>query len=87
MCAACVMLFTPKTLQCYCRVFVHTKSDRAFIEDFGISQAKVSFVCKGGWTICDVHNETKRVAETHPDYLILFIGSNDLAQGELQKEP
>ena len=59
---------------------IHTKSDHVFLEDFGISQAKASFVCKGGWTICDVHNETKRVAEAHPDYLILVIGSNDIVQ-------
>ena len=62
---------------------MQTKSDHAFLEDFGISQAKLSFVCKGGWTRCDVHNETRHVAETHPDYLILVIGSSDLAQGEL----
>ena len=30
---------------------IHTKSDHAFIEDFGISQAKLGFVCKGGWTM------------------------------------
>ena len=46
---------------------IQTKTDHAFLEDFGISQAKLSFVCKGGWTICDVHNETKRVAKTHLD--------------------
>ena len=35
------------------------------------------------WTIRDVHIETKRVAETHPDYLRLVFDSSDLAQGEL----
>ena len=61
---------------------IQTKSGQVFPEDFGTSQAKLSFVCKGGWTICDVHNETKRVAETHPDYLIRIVASSDLVQGE-----
>ena len=68
---------------CRPRDAIQTKSNHTFLEDFGISQTKFSFVCKGGWAICDVHNETKRVAETHPDYLILVIGFNDLAKGEL----
>jgi len=53
-------------------------ADGRLAPGFGLSQAQVTFIAHGDWTLPDARAACSRIVQSCPDFLILHIGSNDL---------
>ena len=53
-------------------------SDTRLLPDFGLSQANITVIAQGGWTLADVRTACPQIAASAPDFLIIQVGSNDL---------
>lgn len=52
--------------------------DPKLVPHFGLSQARVTFICQGGWTLNDVRRARPAIDASLPDFLVVQVGSNDL---------
>ena len=63
-----------------------TSADPQFSAHFGIQNARISYVCKGGWKLHDVQLHRLAILASSPDFLFFQIGSNDLCNPACQPE-
>ena len=54
-------------------------TDAELLLNFGLQQAHVTFICRGGWTLTDVRQALPRIVSSKPDFLVVHVGSNDLS--------
>ena len=59
---------------------VRKRADVAFQQDFGIRQVDLAYICGGGWRLTHVSDNLEEIVDSHPDYLIVQAGPNDLAR-------
>ena len=65
---------------------IATSADPQFSAHFGIQNARISYVCKGGWKVYDVQQHPLAILASSPDFLFFQIGSNDLCNPTCQPE-
>ena len=59
-------------------------ADESFLENFGLQQVALTYICGGGWSLNNICDNLDRIMDSHPDYLVVQAGSNYLARGTVQ---
>ena len=57
---------------------IRHKADLAFLDDFGLQNVRLDFVCKGGWKILDIQDNLPSIITQSPNIVLLQCGTNDL---------
>ena len=65
---------------------IATSADPQFSAHFGIQNARISYVRKGGWKLHDVQLHRLAILASSLDFLFFQIGSNDLCNPACQPE-